>query len=83
MRIEPVLLLLTILVLAFCGMLFAAEHWFVSDSQLFQVISGLVTGFSGALLMRVKPRSERGDPGTEPDTTTTVTTPTATVETKS
>ncbi len=33
-----------------------------SDGQTFQIIAGLVTGFSGALLMRVKPKNATDDP---------------------
>ncbi len=69
-NIEPVILLLTALLVFFTCALFAAEHFFNSDSQLFQVLSGLLTAISGALLMRVKPR-EPADPKTSTTVETT------------
>lgn len=59
LKLEPVLVLLAALVVFFAVLLISCAHFFPTDGQTFQVISGLVTGFSGALLMRVKPR---GDP---------------------
>jgi hypothetical protein len=38
------------------------EKAFPNDGQIFQVISGLVTGFAGAFFMRVKPQSSRPEP---------------------
>lgn len=69
-KIEPVLVLLSVLVLVFTGCLFASEHWFPMDGQIFQVISGLLTGFGGALLMRVKPASKPEDAADHLSTTT-------------
>lgn len=54
--LEPVLILLSGLMIFFTAMIFVAEHFFASDGQIFQVISGLLTGISGAFLMRIKPR---------------------------
>jgi hypothetical protein len=34
--------------------LFAAEKFFTSDGQMFQVLANLLSGFSGALLMGIK-----------------------------
>jgi len=56
-RIEPIIYLLAGLLVFFTLCLFAAEHWFATDGQIFQVISGLLTGISGAMLMRVKPQT--------------------------
>jgi hypothetical protein len=39
----------------FCGVLIFCEHFFPMDGQIFQVIAGLLSGFSGAFFMRVKP----------------------------
>lgn len=39
----------------FTFVLFAAESWFQSDSQLFQVIASILTGVTGAFLARIKP----------------------------
>ncbi|HKS75107.1 MAG TPA: hypothetical protein VJQ82_18005 [Terriglobales bacterium] len=64
-RFEPVLLLLSGLVIFFTACLFASEHFFKDDGQMFQVVSNLLSGFGGALLMRVKPASkstESADP---------------------
>jgi hypothetical protein len=75
-KLEPVLILLAVLVICFTVALFVAEKAFPNDGQIFQVISGLVTGFSGALLMRVKPRSAGDDlpEGSAQQTTTQQTT---------
>lgn len=77
--IEPVLLLLSALLMFFTVLLFCSSSLYPTDGQIFQVISGLVTGFAGALLMRVKPRTaaEETPPGMEPiqsrtDTSSTV-----------
>lgn len=56
-KLEPVILLLFIGMVFFTAMLFTAEHYFPMDGQMFQVIAGLLTGFSGAFFMRVKPKS--------------------------
>lgn len=63
-RIEPVLVMLFSAVIFFTLLLIAVAKFLSMDGQAFQVISGLVTGFSGALLMRVKPRglSDDGSP---------------------
>ncbi len=53
-------------VLIFC------EHYFPMDGQIFQVFSGLLTGISGAFLMRIKPRGT--EPGVDPPPSKTTTT---------
>jgi hypothetical protein len=55
-KVEPVVLLLFLGMVIFAGLLFVSEKFFPSDGQFFQVIAGLLTGFSGAFFMRVKPR---------------------------
>ncbi len=60
-KIEPIVLLLCSLVIFYTICLVVVAKLMSSDGQTFQIIAGLVTGFSGALLMRVKPR------GTTPD----------------
>ena len=56
-RVEPVVLLLFVGMLFFTGvLLFTAWIW-PSDGQVFQVIAGILTAFSGAFFMRIKPRS--------------------------
>lgn len=54
-RIDPILWLLFLGIVFFSGMLLYVEHTFPSDGQLFVVVSGLLTSFSGAFFMRVKP----------------------------
>lgn len=72
-KMDPVLYLLSILVVFFVVSLFASEKWFPNDGQIFQVISSLVAGFSGALLVRVKPQ----DISATVSTKTTAATPSA------
>lgn len=67
--LEPILMLLASLMIFFTAMIFVAEHFFPNDGQIFQVVSGLLTGISGAFLMRIKPRA-----GVQPDPATTMTT---------
>jgi hypothetical protein len=57
-KVEPVVVLLFLGMVFFTFMLFASEKWFPSDGQMFQVVAGLLSGFSGAFFMRIKPRSE-------------------------
>ncbi len=71
-KLEPVLYLLAFLVLVFTGCLFASEHWFPNDGQIFQVVSNLLSGFGGALLMRVKPAGKPGEDPVIPPPGTTV-----------
>ena len=81
-RIEPVLLLLAFLVVLFAGALFVSERMFPQDGQIFQVISGLTTGFAGALLLRVKPQRQGDDPVIPPPGTTIETSETASARTE-
>lgn len=61
-RLDAVVILLTGLVMFFSGVLIWIAVYLKSDGQTFQIIASLVTGFSGALLMRIKPRgSKDGD----------------------
>jgi len=76
-RVDPVLYLLLIVILSFTGMLVFVEFKFPNDGQLFQVISGMVTGFSGAFLLRVKPQTKEEEKGpgakvTEVEKTSTI-----------
>ena len=68
-KIEPVVLLLALLMVVFFGILIFCEFKFSMDGQIFQVFSGLLTGISGAFLMRIKPKSQVTD---DPDSTTIV-----------
>lgn len=49
-----ILKLMVCSILIFVCCLFACEIFFPNDGQMFQVIAGLVTGFSGAFLMFLK-----------------------------
>lgn len=53
-RLESLDLLLSTLVVFFTILLLLCSKFFPNDGQTFQVISGLLTGFAGALLMRIK-----------------------------
>jgi len=55
-KLDSVVLLLTALILAFVGVLLWVAVNLKSDGQTFQIVASLVTGFSGALLMRIKPK---------------------------
>lgn len=46
--------------------LIAGEVFFKDDSQLFQVVAGLLTGFLGAFLGRVKPEAPPEKPKDTP-----------------
>ena len=71
---DPVLLLLFAGMVLFTAMLIIVDKAFPNDGQTFQVISGLLTGFSGAFFGRLVPQKEH--PGeTESRTTTTSETP--------
>ena len=63
-KIDPVLLLLMGGITFFSMIVLFVEWKFNSDGQVFQVFSNLLSGFGGALLMRVKPRTpEEEKPG--------------------
>lgn len=68
-KIDSTLLFLGTAVFFFVICLFVSEAFFYKDSQLFQVISSLLSGFGGALLAKVKTGPS------DPTTTTTVTVP--------
>lgn len=71
-RMDPAVYLLAFMVVFFTAILIYVEFVFKSDGQIFQVICGMLTGFGGALLLRLKPQGER-EPAA--GTTTTVITP--------
>lgn len=60
--IEPVVKLLAALIVFLLLVLVAVSKWSPNDGQTFQVISSLLTGFAGALLMRVKPDTKSEPP---------------------
>ncbi len=70
-KIEPILLLLTGLIIFFACMLVFVEKFFASDGQVFQVISNILSGIAGAFIMRIKPPSQhQGDTIKAGDNTT-------------
>jgi len=55
-KIEAVVLLLFMGVMVSLGFVFLAEKFFPNDGQLFQVVSGVISVFLGALAARIDPR---------------------------
>lgn len=64
-KIDPVLYLLFAGMVLFAGILIAVEHFFMQDGQMFQVMAGLLTGFSGAFFGRITPTKNAPPPGTK------------------
>lgn len=60
-KIEPIIFLLAMMIVMFTCLLVVVEKWFNSDGQLFQVVSGMLTGLMGAFLMRIKPPGKKED----------------------
>jgi hypothetical protein len=84
-RVEPVLLLIFLGILVFLGALFAAETFFPMDGAMFQAVASLLSGFAGAFLMRVKPRTDTDSSvttttGAPPQTLTVQTSPSTDVK---
>jgi hypothetical protein len=65
-RVEPVLWLLSGLLLVLVAALFAAEIFFKDDSQFFQVVSNMATGILGALLGLITGKSTAAAPPVAP-----------------
>lgn len=55
-NIEPIIWLLSIMVIFYSVLLIAVAKLMASDGQTFQIIAGLTTAFGGALLGRINPR---------------------------
>jgi hypothetical protein len=53
--VDPVLYLLFAGMIFFTMILIGVEHFFMQDAQVFQVIAGVLTGFTGAFFGRMKP----------------------------
>lgn len=75
-KVDPVLWLLFLGMLVFTAILLYVEKFYPNDGQIFQVISGLVTGFAGAFFARMKPDTSKPPepPGTQ-KTEVTITQP--------
>lgn len=53
----------------FTFVLIGVAYFFKTDGQTFQVVAGLLTGFAGALLTRIKPPSKPEAPPNAPPQT--------------
>lgn len=58
MKVDPILYLLFVGIVTFSILLIAVEHYFMSDGQMFQVMAGVLTGFTGAFFGRINPSSK-------------------------
>ncbi len=61
-QIDSILYLLAAMVIFFTVLLFISAKFMENDSQTFQVVASLVTGFAGAFLARVKPPEPKDPP---------------------
>ena len=68
-NLDPAVKLLSVLLIVFTCAPFLGEWWFKSDAQFYQTIAGLVSGISGALLLRITGHSntDRTSPPSVPD----------------
>jgi hypothetical protein len=69
--VEPIIWLLSGMILVLLIALFVDEIFFSSDGQIFQVIAGLVSGVTGAFLARIKPANKTDSHTSDTPTTTT------------
>lgn len=53
--VEPIIWLLSGLLIFFSGILILCDVKLANDGQVFQVFAGIVSNITGALFMRVKP----------------------------
>lgn len=72
-NVDPILVLLAWLILICLGAMIFVTWLFHDDGQIFQVVSGLLTGFAGGFLLRVKPSSQKADAQVEGGTETSST----------
>ena len=80
--LDPAVKLLAGLLVIFTFALFLGEWWFKADSEFYQTLAGLVSGISGALLMRITGHSAgQPTPGQSSQTHTTIDTQTPTTPT--
>ena len=77
--LTPVDKTLVLLIIGFAVGLVAISKFSPNDGQTFQVLSGLLTGFSGAFLARIQPTKRAQEPGS---TTADPATPASSIETK-
>ena len=71
-RVDPVLYLLLAGMLIFTAVMLFVDFKRSTDSEVFQVVAGVVTGFAGAFFTRLKPSDhpEPPPPGTKTVTAT-------------
>jgi hypothetical protein len=60
--IDPIDKMLLFGIVFFTGVLIYIARWAPQDGQTFQVVSGLLTGFSGAFFARLKPKPDSTTP---------------------
>jgi hypothetical protein len=60
-KIDPILYLLTGLVLLYTGVIIFVAIWLKNDGQTFQIVSNLASGFAGSLLTRINPTRPNTD----------------------
>lgn len=62
--LDPVTRTLCRLMIFFCAVLIGVEYFFKDDAQVFQVITNVLTGITGAFLGRINPqKGAQGAPG--------------------
>ena len=66
--IEPIMYMLFGGMVFFTAILIGIEVWFKDDGQVFQVVAGLLTGFSGAFFGRLKTGQQKTDTALAPGT---------------
>lgn len=59
--VDPVLRLLFIGIMLFTIVTIYVNHVFPNDGQMFQVVSGILTGFTGAFFGRMDPKKVNPD----------------------
>lgn len=73
-KIDPVLYLLFSGMIFFTLILIGVEYFFMADGQMFQVVAGVLTGFTGAFFGRMKPGAGTGShsPGGDDNSTNVI-----------
>ena len=62
-NVEPIIYLMCVMIVFFVGVLLASETFWKEDAQMFQVIATCLSGFTGALLARIKPAQQNQSGG--------------------
>lgn len=70
-KIDPVLYLIFGGMVFFTFVLIGVEHFFMQDAQVFQVVAGILTGFTGAFFARMKPPQQHSTGGDDNSVTLT------------